>query len=139
VNEHKVICAREVMTAGYLEMDGLSTVADALREILDSGKSLVIVSKRHAHDAHGIVVLADVAKKVLARDQAPERVNLYEIMTKPLISLPPHLDVRYCARLFERFGLSVAPVMEDDRVIGIVSYSDLVLKGLCREADRAPG
>lgn len=138
MKERKIVCARDVMTAGYLEMDGLSTVADALREILASRKWVVIVNKRHDHDAHGIVVLADVAKKVLARDQAPARVNLYEIMTKPLISLPPNMDVRYCARLYQRFGLSVAPVMEDEQVIGVVSYNDLVLKGLYRELDREP-
>lgn len=135
MNKRTVVTAREVMTEGYLEMDGLSTVAEALKEIVETHKRVVIVRKRHENDAHGIVVLADVAKKVLARDQAPERVNLYEIMTKPLVGVPPSMDVRYCARMFENFGLSVAPVMENEQVIGVVSYNDLVLKGLCREMD----
>lgn len=134
MNVKKVICARDVMSAGYLEMDGLATVAQALEQIISSHKRVVIVNKRHENDAHGIVVLADVAKKVLARDQAPERVNLYEIMAKPLISLPPNMDVRHCARMFERFGLSVAPVMENEQILGVVSYNDLVLKGLYSEA-----
>jgi Mg/Co/Ni transporter MgtE len=55
-------------------------------------------------------------------------------MAKPLISLPPNMDVRHCARMFERFGLSVAPVMENEQILGVVSYNDLVLKGLYSEA-----
>jgi CBS domain-containing protein len=90
----------------------------------------VLVKKRNENDAHGIVLLADIAKKVLARDRAPERVNVYEIMSKPVVTVEPELDVRYCARLFDRFGLSVSPVIENDCVVGIVSYGDLVLRGL---------
>ena len=96
---------------------------------------VVIVKKRHEHDALGIVLLSDVAKKVLAKDRAPERVNVYEIMSKPVIPVEPDLDVRYCARLFERFGLSNAPVVENGKVIGIVSYPELVFDGLCELID----
>jgi CBS domain-containing protein len=51
-------------------------------------------------------------------------------MSKPLISVPPEMDIRYCARLFNRFDLSRAPVVEDGEVIGIVSLTDLVMKGM---------
>jgi predicted transcriptional regulator len=67
---------------------------------------------------------------VLAKDRASKRVNVYEIMSKPVISLDPDMDVRYCARLFDRFGLSNVPVIENDKVIGIVSYNELVFQGL---------
>jgi len=42
----------------------------------------------------------------------------------------PEMDIRYCARLFERFGIGHAPVIEHDKIIGIVSYYLLVLEGL---------
>ena len=67
---------------------------------------------------------------MIARDRAPERVNVYEIMAKPVISVRPDMDIRYCARLFERSGISHATVVEDDEVVGIVSYYLLVLEGL---------
>jgi predicted transcriptional regulator len=72
----------------------------------------------------------DIARHVLARDRSPERVNVYEIMSKPVIAVDPSMDIRYCTRLFDDFGLSRAPVVQDRRVIGLVSYSDIVLKGL---------
>lgn len=128
----KVILARDVMKQNFVEMDGLATVQDALNTLNREDARVVIVRKRHEHDAHGLILLSDIAKKVLAKDRAPERVNLYEIMSKPMLTVPPEMDVRYCARLFDRFGLSVAPVLKDEKILGIVSYSELVLQGLCK-------
>ncbi|MGB7550467.1 MAG: CBS domain-containing protein, partial [Chromatiaceae bacterium] len=58
------------------------------------------------------------------------RVNIYEIMVKPAITVHPDMDIRYCARLFDRFDLSRAPVVKDREVLGVVSLTDLVMKGL---------
>jgi len=133
--EKKVIKARDVMHEKHIEMDGLNTVKQALDAMKDDKTDVLIVKKRNENDAFGMVVLADIVKKVLAKDKAPDRVNLYEIMAKPVISIEPDLDVRYCARLFDRFGLSNAPVVEKGQVIGIVSYDELVFNGLCELID----
>lgn len=128
----KVIKAREVMHEKHLELDGMATVAEALAAMKAEKSDVVIVKKRDEHDAFGIVLLSDIAKKVMARDRAAERVNVYEIMSKPVIPVDPDMDVRYAARMFDRFGLSNAPVIENGKVIGIVSYTGLVFDGLCK-------
>lgn len=128
----KVIKARDVMHANHLEIDGMATVAEALSAMRKERSEVLIVKKRNENDAFGIVLLADIAKEVLARDRAAERVNVYEIMSKPVIPVEPDMDVRYVARMFQSFGLSNAPVIEHGRVIGIVSYSELVFEGLCK-------
>jgi signal-transduction protein with cAMP-binding, CBS, and nucleotidyltransferase domain len=129
--EKKVIKARDVMYEKHLEMDGMATVSQALDAMKNDNADVVIVHKRDEHDAFGIVLLSDIAKRVLAKDRAPERVNLYEIMSKPVVPIEPDMDVRYAARLFDRFGLSSAPVIESGKVIGVVSYKELVFRGLC--------
>ena len=129
--DKRVIKARDVMHTGHLEMDGMATVKEALDAMKASGSSVVIVSKRDEHDAFGIVLLSDIVKRVLAKDRPSQRVNVYEIMSKPVISLDPDMDVRYCARLFDRFGLANVPVIEGGKVLGIVSYRELVFQGLC--------
>jgi CBS domain-containing protein len=111
-------------------MDGLATVKEALIAMKENNADVLIVKKRNDHDAFGIVLLSDIAKKVLAKDRAPERVNIYEIMSKPVIPIDPDMDVRYCARLFDTFGLSNAPVIENNQVLGIVSYNEMVFHGL---------
>jgi predicted transcriptional regulator len=125
-----VIRVRNVMKAGFDMIDGKMTVSDALKTMQHVDTKSLIVDKRHDDDEYGMVLLSDIAKQVLARDRAPTRVNIYEIMSKPVISVPPDMDIRYCARLFEQFGLSRAPVIEHGKVIGIVSFTDMVLKGI---------
>lgn len=84
--QKKYINAREVMHTEHLELDGLATVKEALIAMRAANASVVIVRKRHERDAFGILLLSDIAKKVLAKDRAPDRVNVYEIMSKPVIS-----------------------------------------------------
>jgi signal-transduction protein with cAMP-binding, CBS, and nucleotidyltransferase domain len=133
--KREVIKAREVMREKHLEMEGSATVKEALEAMQADKADVLIVKKRDEHDAFGIVLLSDIAKNVLAKDRAADRVNVYEIMSKPVIPVDPEMDVRYCARMFERFGLSNAPVLEHGEVIGIVSYNELVFDGLCQLMD----
>lgn len=124
-----VIRVEDVMKQNFDRVDGQETVASALEKMKQPHAHCLIVEKRHEDDEYGIVLLSDIAKKVIARDRSPERVNIYEIMSKPVLSVPPRMDIRYCARLFERFGLQRAPVMEQGQILGVVSYNDIVLKG----------
>lgn len=133
--EKKVINARQVMHSNHMEIDGKATVKEAIALMRAHKCDVLIVQKRDEHDALGIVLLSDVVKKVLARDKAPERVNVYEIMSKPVIPVEADLDVRYVARLFDRFGISNSPVVDNGKVIGVVSYNELVFNGLCELID----
>jgi len=126
----RVIKVSDIMQEKHLELDGLATVKEALEAMKRENADVVIVKKRDEHDAYGLVLLSDIAKNVLAKNRSPDRVNIYEIMSKPVISIEPELDVRYCARLFDSFGLSNAPVIHNNEVLGVVSYSELVLHGL---------
>lgn len=129
-NKRKLVRVRDIMKTGVDLVDGMATVAEALRSAQHPDTKCLIVRKRHEDDEYGIVLYSDIAKQVLARDRAPERVNVYEIMSKPVIGVSPGMDIRYCARLFENFGLGRAPVIEHDHVIGIVGYTDMVLEGM---------
>ena len=48
------------------------------------------------------------------------------------------MDIRYCARLLDRFELSRVPVIDAGEVVGIVSFTDLVLRGLPRTPRSSP-
>lgn len=130
-----IIRVRDVMKYEVDVVDGMMTVTEALKSMKYPDTRTLIVDKRHEDDEYGVVMFRDMAKKVLARDHSPDRVNIYEIMSKPVLSVHPDMDIRYCTRLFDRFGLSRAPVLERNKIIGLVSYSDIVLKGLIGEID----
>ena len=122
-----LIKVQDAMNDRFIICDGLETVATAIAKVKETGVSTIIVEKRHENDEYGAVFLSDIAKKVIAKDKAPERVNLYEIMTKPVLSVLPDMDVRYCARLFEQFSISRAPVIKDHNILGMISYSNIAL------------
>jgi predicted transcriptional regulator len=129
MSKEQVIRVSDVMKADYDLIDGKMTVADALRTMKYVETKTLIVDKRHEDDEYGMVLLSDIAKYVLAVDRSPDRVNVYEIMTKPVISVRPDMDIRYCARLFDKYGLSRSPVLKQGKVVGIVSFTDMVLRG----------
>lgn len=131
----KIIRVRDVMKSEVDVVEGMMTVTEALQSMKYPDTRTLIVNKRHDDDEYGVVMFRDMAKKVLARDHSPNRVNIYEIMSKPVISVHPDMDIRYCTRLFDRFGLSRAPVLKRQKIIGLVSYTDIVLKGLTVEME----
>ncbi len=128
--KRKVVRVREVMKTELDFVDGMMTVADALKSLKYPETRTLIVNKRDPDDEYGVVMFRDIALKILAPNLSPERVNVYEVMSKPVIKVEAGMDIRYCTRLFERFGLSRAPVVDNGEIVGLISYSDIVLNGM---------
>ena len=84
MSEPELVRVRDVMKVDFDVVDGLATVADALRDMKHIDTKALMVRKRNDDDEYGIVELEDIATEVLARNRAPERVNIYEIMEKPI-------------------------------------------------------
>ena len=136
LSKRHIVRVGQVMAQSYAMIDGLATIQEAIDLFKQDLASVLLVNKRHDDDEYGLLLLSDIAKQVVAKDRAPERVNVYEVMSKPVIAVDPDMDVRYCARLFERFGLSIAPVIKLQQVVGVVSYNEIVFGGLLGEDSR---
>ena len=132
MNDRPITRVRDVMKTNFDLIDGRITVMEALKRMKHIDTKSLIVDKRHEDDEYGMLLISDVAKLVLGMDRSPERISVYEIMSKPVLSVDPGMDIRYCARYFERFGLTRAPVVDHGKVVGVVSYTDLVMKGLVK-------
>lgn len=131
MSKKQLVRVKDVMRTDFDLIDGTDTVAHALRNYSNYSKTeCFVIDIRHEDDEYGIVLLADIAKHVLAKNKSPDRVNVYEIMSKPVVSVDPDMDIRYCSRLFESFGLTRAPVIDRGKVVGIIGYSDIVLRGV---------
>ncbi len=133
MTHREIVRVRDVMKQNFDIIDGMTTVSEALKKMKHIETKTLIVDKRDNDDEYGVVLISDIAKQVLAKDRSPDRVNVYEVMAKPVISVDPNMDIRYCARLFENFGLSRAPVIECGKMVGIISFTDMVLRGMVSE------
>ena len=103
--ERRWVAVSEVMHRDVTEIDGNITVLEALKIMHDVEATSLIVKRRHEKDEYG--------------------------MAKPVVWVRPEMAIRYCARLFEKFGIGHAPVINGDhKVVGIISYYGIALKSL---------
>ena len=133
LDKRKIIRVSDVMKTEIDRVNGIRTVSEAVRSLKYPDTRTMIVDKRHKDDEYGVVMFRDVALRVLAPNLSPDRINIYEIMSKPVVAVDPQMDIRYCTRLFDSFGLSRAPVVENGGILGLVSYTDIVMKGMMIE------
>ncbi|MDH4055434.1 MAG: CBS domain-containing protein [Gammaproteobacteria bacterium] len=126
---------RDCMRTEVTEVDGTLDVLSALKIMKEVGATSLIVKRRNDKDEYGMLLFSDVAKKVIAKDRAPERVSVYEVMAKPVLTVRPEMQIRYCARLFKNFGISHAPVVDNGKIVGIVSFYLLVLHSILPELE----
>jgi CBS domain-containing protein len=131
----KHICVKDVMKTDYGTIDGGATIKEALNEMNRLKTTVLIVNKRSEDDEYGLLLVSDIAEQVLAEDRAPSRVNVYEIMTKPAISVGPDMDIRYCSRLMSSLKLTRILVVKDNALLGRLSPRALVLDGLAAIED----
>jgi CBS domain-containing protein len=122
--------AKDVMTKKIVFVDGMATAKEAVELMRQENVEALIVKKRDPQDAYGIVIVHDFIKGVIIPEKTSEEVNIFEIMSKPAISVPADMDVHYVASLLMKVGLRMAPVEKNGEYIGMVSLSDLILDNL---------
>ncbi len=122
-----IIRAKDVLEKSFVFIDGMATAQEAAAKMRSERSRCLLVQKRHDDDAWGIVVIQDFIKGVLVAGRSPAEVNVYEIMTKPVITVPADMDIRYVARLLYHAGIRRAPVEEKGELIGVISLSSLIL------------
>ena len=130
MTDTKRICVKDIMKPDYGTIDRNATIAEALEKMKSLQTAVLVVDKRDEDDEYGLLLVSDIARKVLAVDRASNRVNVYEIMAKPAVCVDPDMDIRYCSRLMARFNLMRTLVVKDSAILGTVSPRALVLNGL---------
>lgn len=135
INEGPAGRVRELVRVGdvmspMVRMIALTaSVAEALEAMRDAGVSSLVVERRDDNDEFGLIVVTDIAREVVAKDRAADRVNVYEVMSKPVLTVPVDMQSKYAVRLLVRFNLSRALVVDETRSpVGIVTLRDLVLR-----------
>lgn len=129
-DEAKPISVGDVMKREFHVIDGKATIYEALEMMKKFRTSVLVVNRRNEEDEYGILLVSSIARKVLAKDRPCKRVNVYEVMVKPAVYVEPEMDIRYCSRLFARFDLVRALVVEQNKVVGTISPNSLVLDGM---------
>ena len=128
MSERRPVRVSDVMVTNLHAIDGLATVAEAMAAMRQHQVSSLAVNRRYQDDELGLVTVRDIAREVIAKNRAPDRVNVYEIMSKPVLTVPSEMLARYAVRLLVRFAISRALVVDQQRnPMGMVTIRDLVI------------
>jgi|SRR3990172_679476 len=117
--------ASDVMHKNVVFVEGKSSVADAIKMMRSKKVSSLVVNRRNHGDAWGILTRKDVVNKIIDPGKDPADVKVYEIMSKPLVTVSPGLQLKYCARLMNNTGIRRAVVFDGKDIIGMLSNTDI--------------
>ena len=128
MSERKHIQVREIMTPMPVPVDGLATVREALNRMREAKVRSLVVERRRPGDEFGIIVVSDIANKVIARNRSLDRTNVYEIMSKPVLTVDSAMEIKYAIRLLSKFGLTRSLVVDKNEPVGFVTLRDMVFR-----------
>ena len=120
------LLVRHVMMPNFKKLEGVTKVYDALAMMKEEGINAVLIQPRNEKDVYGIMTLKDIARKVIGERRKLHETHVYEIMSKPVLSVQADMPVPYAARFLTNFDVSYATVMEDSAIIGLVSLNGMV-------------
>jgi isocitrate dehydrogenase len=117
--------AADIMTTHVVSIEPTATVAEAIDKMKQWNVSSLLVDRKSAADIWGFMSQTDIIEKVVARGLDPTTVTVQEIMTKPVITVPPQCSVQDCAALMARADIRRVLVFDGESIVGIVSTSDI--------------
>ncbi|MCY3860123.1 MAG: CBS domain-containing protein [Gammaproteobacteria bacterium] len=127
MTEEKISRVEDFMSKNFQLIDRDATVHEAIALLKQHDLNALIVDRRDEDDEIGLVTVTDVAREVMGKHRPPNRTYVFEIMTKPIVSVPARMKVVYATRLLANLDLSQAVVTDETRhPIGIVNRRDLV-------------
>ncbi len=123
-----IVRVGDVMTASPRVIDGLASVREAIEVMRAENLGALIIDKRHEADEYGMVGMHEIAEQVIGIDRSVDRTSVYEIMSKPVLTVDKQMVIKYAIRLLTRFRLTRALVVEHGSMVGIVTLGDMVLR-----------
>lgn len=123
----KYIRVSDVMTPHLETIDGIASVAEAISTMKEKHYGALIIDKRDESDEYGFVTVQEIAEEVIEKDLSPERVSVYEIMKKPVLTVHGDMNIRYAIRLLDQVGQQRALVLENGKAAGIITLYDMVI------------
>jgi CBS domain-containing protein len=108
-------------------LDQFQTTSDAIKLMKDRSVRSVLVTDTKK-EVIGLVSKTDILYRVLALRKSPARVTLEEIMTTPIISIPPSMSVADALSVMEKHVIRQVAVSSGNKVYGLISRDDIIVK-----------
>src|SRR5712692_8211812 len=117
--------ASDVMSHTLFLISPSASVAEASAQMEQNHIHSLLVERADATDAYGILTDTDIVGKVLARGRAPSQLRVRDVMSKPIITIPPDCPLADIARLMAHNHINHLPVFDGKQLVGMVSSTDI--------------
>ncbi len=123
-----------LMKKGIEKIDRDEPVLTAAKQMTNKRIGALLVTE--GGDPKGIVTERDFVQKVLARGQDPGQIQVNTVMTVPLIKIDINRTVHDASDLMAEKGIRHLPVVENHKIVGILSVRDLIKMIAARDRPR---
>jgi len=117
--------ATDVMSHELFLIPSSASVSDASRKMEQNHLHSLLVERSDGLDCYGIVTSTDIIRKVLAHEKDPAQVAVRDVMSKPIITIPPDCSLFDIASLMACHHVNHLPVFDGKQLIGMVSSTDI--------------
>ncbi len=117
---------KDIMETDVVTISPLATVREAMQRMKAHGVKSLVVEKKDAHDAFGIITYTTILRTIVAEDGDIDLINVYDICSKPVISVSAEMDVQHVARLMVTRDFRRVVVLRNNELEGIITINDIV-------------
>jgi signal-transduction protein with cAMP-binding, CBS, and nucleotidyltransferase domain len=114
---------KDVMKENIISIDSEMTVKDAAVKMKEKNVGCVIITKQDS--PVGIITERDFVRRIAANEKTLA-TPLSEVMSSPLTVIGPEETIWEAAEIMKSKGIHKVPVQEGNKVVGIVTTTDLV-------------
>ncbi|HZX46843.1 MAG TPA: CBS domain-containing protein [Clostridia bacterium] len=118
----------DIMTRDVRTIDRNSTVEQAARMMKELNVGSIPVTENG--NIIGIITDRDVVLRNVADGRTAADTRVEEVMSKTVVTATPDMDVHRAADLMAQNQIRRLPVMENNRMVGIVSIGDLAVRNI---------
>ncbi|WP_006786876.1 CBS domain-containing protein [Thiorhodospira sibirica] len=116
----------DIMVRNVITVSPLATLRDAMRLMRRHKVKSLVVEKRNPHDAYGIVTYTTVLRTIVAEGGDIDMINVYDVCSKPVLTVPSEMDIKYVAKLMVSQSIRRLVVLRNNELEGIVTINDIV-------------
>ena len=117
---------RDAMTADPRSIGASASVVEAARLMREQHIGSLPVTEDDR--LVGMITDRDITTRVVAESAVPETTSVGDVYSRDLISVEPNSDLDEALRLMARHQVRRLPVVENDRLVGMVAQADIALK-----------
>jgi len=109
-------------------------VLEAIKHMAEQRVGALLVMR--GEQLVGIISERDYARKVILQGKSSAQTPVSEIMSSPVLTVTPDTDVFDCMRMCTDSRVRHLPVVQGDRVMGVISIGDLVKEVISAQAEQ---